>query len=132
MKPKKLHVKKQAVVFDETSRNNRPCFLCACREYLTGFQKRKKERRQKAKLENMKLQKEARKKMRTEKKDAVKKKLDAYGLANSKDDFGLSGSVGLNAPEKSCAYEDHPNHVVIINTQPQFGQSLSTLANIDS
>ena len=47
-------------------------------------------------------------------------------------DFGLSGSVGLNAPEKSCAYEDHPNHVVIINTQPQFGQSLSTLANIDS
>ncbi len=102
-----------------------------------------------------------------QKKDAVKKKLDAYGLASSKDgelclliittrsvgsgsinfppdmmvlcntkysptDVGPSGSVGLNFPDKSCAYEDHPNHVVIINTQPQFGQSLSTLANIDS
>lgn len=37
-----------------------------------------------------------------------------------------------NSANNSCTYEEHPNHLVIVNTNPDFGNSLSALVNEDT
>ena len=37
-----------------------------------------------------------------------------------------------DSASNSCTYEEHPNHLVIINTDPDFGNSLSALVNEDT
>ena len=43
----------------------------------------------------------------------------------------MEGGVAVEESSSHTVYYDHPDHIVIVNTHPQFGPSLSSLAYED-
>lgn len=122
MKPKiRKPVEKTTVRFDEESR----------RQYLTGFHKRKKQRQKKAKLKKSELEKEVRKDLKRQKRAELTKKLKVYGLDDTGGTTEEPHSQTVASQPNVICY-DHPDHVVVVNTQPVFSSSLTSLLDENS
>lgn len=109
---------KLRIQFDEDAR----------REYLSGFRKRKKERRKTVMDKKLREEKEKMKEFRKQKKAQIEKQLEQYGLLDKDDGKKNSGHQCSEASDHK-EYINHPHHVVVVDTQPDLSGLLSTSIN---
>ncbi|KAL5473453.1 hypothetical protein EMCRGX_G027938 [Ephydatia muelleri] len=109
---------KLRIRFDEDAR----------REYLSGFQKRKKERRKTVVDKKVREQREKKKEFQKQKKAEIEKQLEQYGLLE-KDDMKTNPGVQCSEVTEHKEYIHHPHHVVIVDLQPDLSGLLSTSVN---
>ena len=109
---------KLRIRFDEDAR----------REYLSGFQKRKKERRKTVVDRKVREEREKKKEFQKQKKALIEKQLEQYGLLE-KNDMKTNPGVQSSEVSEHKEYIHHPHHVVIVDLQPDLSGLLSTSVN---